>query len=1201
MLVGLMVLLNAQPVLAQQDTGGQPAAGSVSESGSVTDSAQEDPSAVTQATEAEAAAYPSAAELTVPDAAQAEDGETSAEDTGAVSGPVDDTAAQPEEVTLLPDAEMQTAEEEAFEAAAAAGAISYIYVDCPELPAPGEQNIAVAFTDEELVLSDAVLVFTDASGRVSEESADMLVGNPCLFTFAYGDDAPHADYTLPGIRYASETGAEMTEVSFADEQMEGGFSVLSQAEANTEEPLITAYAVDENGNMTETSGDDASVVTEALEEAVDTARKEQAAVPAEDGFAALENAEMTTQATGLVVAIDPGHDSTHGGANNKDKGLYEEVMTLKLGNYLKTELEKYQGVRVVMTRTGAACPYPGCGTSGNDIAKRVAAAKSRGAQVYVSLHFNNANKDTANGAEVIVQNNSYDAAVAATSQKLGKKILAQLVALGLNNRGTYSKDDTTGETDENGVTMDFFAVHYNCKLKHIPGIIIEHAFLSGSSDSTWIGTDAGLKKLALADAKGIAATYGLVLKTGGSSEPEPLDLSKAALTIENFNEAAGTWTVRISGLPAIGVSKVQLPVWCDGDQNDIVWYTAVKQSNGTYTVDVRVSNHKYHFGKYKMHCYVTDIYGLRAFAAKCTKTVSGVTPVVTSVLDSTQKTASLNVTGVALPSGVKRVQFAVWSVTDGQDDLKWYTAVKNGDAYTYTCSVSAHRTLGKYNVHVYALDGAGQNVFVGKSTFTVSKPSMDSIGFSSVDYKAGMMNIDLKGVRSPSGITKVQVPVWSSFNGQDDIVWYTASRISDGTYRVPFSVSRHNDEMGEYVMHVYVTDGNGIRTFVKGKTHLMNDGTVKVMAIPNSNETVMSLQAQNMSLPGGIKEFRFAVWSRTNGQDDLRWYTGKEFTTGIYKASCVISNHKTTGIYDVHGYAVDKDGKLQFMKKTTFTVAPPTMDSLSFTTDSASNQFTITMKGITAPSGINKVQVPVWTVRNGQDDIIWYTAARKSNGDYTLTVKTSAHNNESGWYNVHVYATDNNGVRLCVGKKSVSVSTTVLTPIMGASQCTVAQMVAAYQASGKTYPSAALTKGGCKNITAFCQTIYNEANAEGVRAEVVFAQAMVETGYLQFGGDVKVSQFNFAGLGATGNGNPGNSYASVAIGIRAQVQHLKAYGSTAALNQGCVDTRFSYVTRGCAPYVEWLGIQENPNGYGWASGAGYGGKITSIMNKVLSY
>ena len=171
--------------------------------------------------------------------------------------------------------------------------------------------------------------------------------------------------------------------------------------------------------------------------------------------------------------------------------------------------------------------------------------------------------------------------------------------------------------------------------------------------------------------------------------------------------------------------------------------------------------------------------------------------------------------------------------------------------------------------------------------------------------------------------------------------------------------------------------------------------------------------------------------------------------------------------------------------------------------------------------------------------------------------------------------------------------------ITGTSSVTVSQMVKYYNTySSIAYPSAALTKGGAADIETFCKIIKEEADAENMKADVVFIQAMLETGYLKFGGDVKISQFNFAGLGATGNGVAGNSFKDVRTGIRAQVQHLKAYANKEALKNTCVDVRFSYVTRGSAPYVEWLGILENPNGGGWAASKNYGNDLLGLINKL---
>lgn len=173
-------------------------------------------------------------------------------------------------------------------------------------------------------------------------------------------------------------------------------------------------------------------------------------------------------------------------------------------------------------------------------------------------------------------------------------------------------------------------------------------------------------------------------------------------------------------------------------------------------------------------------------------------------------------------------------------------------------------------------------------------------------------------------------------------------------------------------------------------------------------------------------------------------------------------------------------------------------------------------------------------------------------------------------------------------------------PIMGESAVTVQEMVDYFHASGKEYPSEELAEGGADSIETFCQMYYDEAAAEGVRPEVAFAQTMKETGFLQYGGDASIEQFNFAGLGTTGNGVPGNSYPDVRTGIRAQIQHLKAYATEDPLEQECVDDRYEYVKKGAAPYVEWLGQQENPEGLGWATGDNYGYDIVKMIEDMKS-
>lgn len=171
-------------------------------------------------------------------------------------------------------------------------------------------------------------------------------------------------------------------------------------------------------------------------------------------------------------------------------------------------------------------------------------------------------------------------------------------------------------------------------------------------------------------------------------------------------------------------------------------------------------------------------------------------------------------------------------------------------------------------------------------------------------------------------------------------------------------------------------------------------------------------------------------------------------------------------------------------------------------------------------------------------------------------------------------------------------------PIMGTSSVTVQDMVDYFEDSGFEYPSDELEEGGAGTIEAFCQIYVEEAEAEGVRQEVAFAQTMKETGFLQYGGDASIEQFNFAGIGTTGGGVPGNSYPDIRTGVRAQIQHLKAYATSEALNQECVDDRYDYVKKGSAPYVEWLGQQENPEGLGWATGDNYGYDIVGMIQDM---
>ena len=167
-----------------------------------------------------------------------------------------------------------------------------------------------------------------------------------------------------------------------------------------------------------------------------------------------------------------------------------------------------------------------------------------------------------------------------------------------------------------------------------------------------------------------------------------------------------------------------------------------------------------------------------------------------------------------------------------------------------------------------------------------------------------------------------------------------------------------------------------------------------------------------------------------------------------------------------------------------------------------------------------------------------------------------------------------------------------LTAIMGKAVATADQMKSYLKKKNPSVPQSVLD---------MIPLYLSEGEAEGVRGDIAFAQSCLETGNFTFSGSaVTLSQNNFCGLGVTQRGKTGLSFDTPQLGIRAQIQHLKAYASTDKLRNERIDPRFRYVTRGCAPYVEWLGQKENPQGKGWAAGEKYGEKILSILKAIVS-
>lgn len=220
-----------------------------------------------------------------------------------------------------------------------------------------------------------------------------------------------------------------------------------------------------------------------------------------------------------------------------------------------------------------------------------------------------------------------------------------------------------------------------------------------------------------------------------------------------------------------------------------------------------------------------------------------------------------------------------------------------------------------------------------------------------------------------------------------------------------------------------------------------------------------------------------------------------------------------------------------------------------------------------------------------------------SGSSYQTYTDKSVISGKTYYYRIQAYSEEKGAISAGSGSKSDVKSASIRYSIMGESDVTVEQMAAFYEASGQPYPSALYKGKGAKNIEKFCEIVLDESELEGVKAEVIFAQVCLETGYLQFPGQVSANQCNFSGLGATDDGAAGATFSDVETGIRAQVQHLKGYASKEDLNEECVDPRFMYLAskRGTAKYVEDLG------GGNWATDPDYAAKLKRLIYAMKSY
>ena len=894
--------------------------------------------------------------------------------------------------------------DEADQAASTEQRLNYMYIDQPYLETPNTQKVVVSWGDG----SEGIEQMTaTVQGPVGEEvwTAAQETDDIYLFERAYTEQergvysVTELHVTIAGNVYDYSLADLGIEALFGVDEKYEGIEELQPVSEEEVSADIAAYNIDESGNVTEQS---------SIEEAIVQAEQEIPAMMSDDG--------VQTQSSNIVVALDPGHDSTHVGASAN--GVREEVLTLKIAQYCKAELEEYAGVSVYMTRTTAGCPHPG-GSSAHDIDQRVADAVAAGASVYVSFHLNSSTSSAAKGAEIIIPNTNWKPQVGNDGKKLATLIESELVGLGLEERKIYSKNTTVNERYEDGSLSDYFTVQISAKEHGIPGIIVEHAFVTNTSDvNNFLNNEAGLKKLGVADATGIAKYFGL---------------------------SKGQWYKDYTG-------------W---------WY-----ASGT-------SYLKNQWAQISGSWYYFDFNGY-------------------------------------METGWQKIS-GKWSYLGGTDDgimrigwqkigTNWYYFNSSGYMLTGWQKIGT-----KWYYFGESDDGAmrigwqkigGDRYYFGEANDGAMKTGWQKIGESW--YYLGSSN----GGYLQTG--------WQKIGG----AWYYFSDKENGAMKTGWQ------KVGSTWYYLGSADGGYMQTgWRKLGTNWYYFGGTDDGAMKNGWQKVGS------------------TWYYLGSADDGYMQTGwKKLGTNWYY------------------FGESNDGAM----RTGFAKVGGNWYYFGGTDDGA-------MK-----NGWQKID-GTWYFFN--DDGM-YDSTKKY--DEIPGINDDKINGSAGTNNSNTNSNVVEGTYL----------------IEGDTEVTVDQMVAYFEASKKAYPEDVMRKGGAATIRDFCQIYYEEAVAEGIKAEVAFVQAMKETGWLQFTGVVKAEQYNFAGMGATGNSVSGESFKDVREGVRAQIQHLKAYGSTKSLNQTCVDNRFKYVERGSAIYVEWLSIPNNPKKKGWAAAKGYGVDIVKMIQKL---
>ena len=492
--------------------------------------------------------------------------------------------------------------------------------------------------------------------------------------------------------------------------------------------------------------------------------------------------------------------------------------------------------------------------------------------------------------------------------------------------------------------------------------------------------------------------YAAVTRLAQPAPQKPAQ-SQVTGTIHIENKTSQGFDVVVTNVSSTkGVKTVKLPIWSSqGGQDDIIWYDAVKQTDGTYKLSVDIRRHKNNYGDYNVHMYYVQSDGSLQGVTGTTTKVEEPKYSVTGTIHIENKTSQgfdVVVTDVSSTKGVKTVKLPVWSSQGGQDDIIWYDAAKQIDgSYKLSVDIRRHKNnRGEYNIHMYYVQSDGSLQGVTGTTTKVEEPKYSVTGTINIQNKTSQgFDVLITNASDSNGISRVKVPIWTDKGGQDDIIWYDAAKQSDGNYKVSVNIDKHKGERGTYNIHLYYIESNGKVRGVSGtKTSVAEPSSAREI-IPSQGVYTFKkeVEVKNSPAMAAKTEFTFAKGERIRydkvlDADHHQWISYVSYSgTRRYIPIATLTNEEAPK-------PVQVTGTIHIENKT-------------------SQGFDVVVTDVSSTKGVKTVKLPVWSSQGGQDDVIWYDAAKQTDGTYKLNVDIRRHKNNRGEYNIHMYYVQSDG------------------------------------------------------------------------------------------------------------------------------------------------------------------------------------------------